>query len=56
MAALGPSYSTYISKDVYDWLNEESKMGGDPKRNMWTTLGKQGLGIEIYGSTYWWGV
>lgn len=54
MAALDPRYPSYISADVYNMLNEDSKYGGDPKRDMWTDLGSAALGYRIYGSTYWW--
>lgn len=54
MAALNPKYPTYVTADVYGMLNEKSKFGGDPKRDMWTDLGTADLGYRIYGSTYWW--
>lgn len=56
MAALDPKYPTYISAAVYNMLNETSKFGGDPKRNMWTDLGSTDLGYQIYGSTWNWSV
>lgn len=56
MAALDPRYPTYISAGVYKMLNESSKIGGDPKRNMWTNLGTADLGYQIYGSTWNWSV
>jgi class 3 adenylate cyclase len=56
MAALDPKYPTYISAAVYNMLNESSKLGGDPKRNMWTDLGTAELGYRIYGSTWNWSV
>ncbi len=57
-AALDNTHTTYISKSVYDMLNEGSKFGGDPKRNMWSNLGKKasGLNVDVYGSTFWWGI
>ncbi|WP_457143258.1 adenylate/guanylate cyclase domain-containing protein [Mycobacterium sp. URHB0021] len=54
MAALPTDYTTYISGDVYDKLNESSIYGGDPRRNMWTDLGSRHLGYRMYGSTWWW--
>lgn len=55
MAALPATYATYISEDVYDMLHESSKLSGDnPKRDMWTDLGRSQLGLRIYGSNYWW--
>lgn len=56
LAALDPRYPTYITAEVYSKLNEKSKLGGDPKRNMWTDLGTSDMGYQIYGSTYWWSV
>jgi class 3 adenylate cyclase len=56
MAALSSDYPSYISADVHGLLNESSKMGGDPKRNMWTDLGTADVGYRIYGSTWWWSV
>lgn len=56
MAALDPKYPTYISAAVYNMLNESSKLGGNPKRNMWTDLGTADLGYQIYGSTWNWSV
>lgn len=54
MAALSVNYPTYITADVYGRLNDSSKYGGDPKRDMWTDLGTNALGYKIYGSTFWW--
>ena len=54
LAALDSRYPTYITASVYRMLNESSKLGGDPKRNMWTDLGTADLGYKIYGSTFWW--
>ena len=56
LAALDPRYPTYITADVYDRLNETSKLGGNPKQNMWTDLGTSDMGYRIYGSTFWWSV
>ena len=54
MAALDPEYPTYISADVYRMLMDWARLGGDPKRDMWTNLGSSDLGYEIYGSTFCW--
>jgi len=56
MAALSTGYPSYISATVYGMLNDSSKYGGDPKRDMWTDLGSNALGYKIYGSTFWWGI
>ena len=54
MAALETSYPTYITAEVYNMLNEKSKMAGTPPRDMWTDLGTAALGYQIYGSKFWW--
>lgn len=56
MAGLPPDYATYLSADVYTMLHDSSKLGGDPKRNMWTKLGKSIGGVALYGSNFWWSV
>jgi class 3 adenylate cyclase len=55
MAALDPTYPSYITADVYDRLADWAKDGSDG-RNMWTDLGRRDLGYRIYGSTWWWKV
>ena len=55
MAALDPSYPTYITGDVYSMLLEWAKLGGEePRRDMWTDLGTSSLGYRIYGSSWSW--
>lgn len=54
MAALDPTYLSYISSEVYSRLNEESKYGGEPKRHMWMDLGTRDLGYQIYGFRWTW--
>ena len=56
MAALAAGYARCISADVYSNLNESSKYGGDPKKDMWTELSNTGLGCKIYGSNWIWGL
>lgn len=49
-------YKTYITTDVYNAL-ENSKMGGDPKRDMWTALNSETIGgrvVTVRGSNFWW--
>lgn len=54
LAALDRGYPSYITRDVFTKLSEETKLGGDPKRPMWEDLGTtDGFG-PIYGSTFWW--
>jgi class 3 adenylate cyclase len=46
---------TWITKAVYDSLGENSKLGGDPKENMWTSYKwSQKDDMQIYGSTWTW--
>lgn len=50
-------YHIYISESVYKNMNDSSKFGGEPKRNMWeervwTDMG----GITIYRSNWTWGL
>lgn len=55
MAALDPSYPTYITGDVHSMLLEWAKFGGEePRRDMWTDLGTSSLGYRIYGSSWSW--
>ena len=56
LATLDPRYPTYITADVYSSLNETLKLGGNPKRNMWTDLGTSDMDYRIYGSGFWWPV
>jgi class 3 adenylate cyclase len=57
LAAKSSNYATYITSRVYDMLNEDSKLGGEDKRNMWTDLGYQAdYGVRVYGSSWWWTV
>lgn len=45
-------FHIHITKEVYDHLNEDSKLGGDPKRDMWEAI--QWNGITIYRSNWYW--
>lgn len=51
LAAL-EGYPTWISKSVYDALNDKSKFGGQNKENMW--VADTWNGLRVYHSTYWW--
>lgn len=53
MAALSPSYPTYVTEEVYSRLSKESKHSNKNGTNMWTDLGTSDLGYRIYGSTWW---
>lgn len=56
MAALSATYSSYISADVRAALSNESRYGGEPKRDMWTDLGSSHFGYRLYGSTWHWSI
>ena len=47
---------TLITSDVYEFLNDEAKLGGDPKINMWrsTSVSVSGRHIDCYSSTWHW--
>lgn len=46
---------TWVTKEAYDRMLEEVKLGGSPKRDMWKKYSwtKMG-GHEVYGSTWHW--
>lgn len=50
-----PGYGTYITEAVYTKLNDTSKFGGSPRRNMWERRTWSEKGITIYRSNWWWG-
>ena len=52
MNSLSSDFATRITPAVYDKLNEKSKYGGDPKRNMWTRVDWNGR--PIYRSSWIW--
>ncbi len=57
MAALDPTYPTYISEQVYRRLKDWAKLGGkEPRSDMWTALGDSALGYPLYGSRWTWSV
>ncbi|WP_235776817.1 adenylate/guanylate cyclase domain-containing protein [Pseudorhizobium marinum] len=49
------SERTWITKDVYNWMNGRSKFGGNPKQDMWKRYTWSGHDrSEIYGSAWRW--
>jgi hypothetical protein len=54
MAALSTDYASYISADVYDRLNADSKYGPDGTTDMWTRVNHAKLGYTVYGSNWIW--
>lgn len=50
------AYNTFITASVYNKLNDESKLGGNPKRDMWErrTWKFVDKNITVYRSSFWW--
>lgn len=48
------SYASYMTEEVFNALNEESKLGGDPKKCMWEKIMWNDQGIPVYRSSWWW--
>lgn len=49
-----PGFTLYITESVYKKLNEQSKYGGSPRKDMWEKRAWKERGITIYRSNYWW--
>jgi class 3 adenylate cyclase len=47
-------YPTYITEEAYDKLNDDSKLGGSPRVNMWEKRTWTEKGIVVYRSSWWW--
>jgi class 3 adenylate cyclase len=48
-------HASFITKRVFDSLDERSKFGGNPKRLMWEERSLGGLGeTTVYRSNWWW--
>ncbi len=57
MCAIKEKNTTFISKAVYDVLNEGSKYVGNPRQDIWESRSWPAMGnITIYRSTWWWGI
>ena len=57
LTELNLAEKSWITKDVYEKLNESAKFGGDPKRDMWKSYEwGQNDNYPIYGSTWWWAI
>jgi class 3 adenylate cyclase len=50
------TYKTFLTAAVYSKLNEKGKLGGNPKRDMWTKVAWSEQGSVVYGSGWWWKV
>ena len=46
--------ATYISSSVYQRLNDLSRLGGDPRRDMWTEFVWEEKSEKAYRSSWWW--
>jgi len=56
LAALPETYSTYITADVYNGMNDDVKVSSDG-RAMWVSLiWTEFDNSPIYGSTWWWSI
>jgi class 3 adenylate cyclase len=47
-------YSTFITERVYRKLNDQSKYGGQPKRDMWEKRTWTPMGVNVYRSNWHW--
>lgn len=47
-------FSSYITDDVFQMLNESAKYGGTEKKLMWESRRFEKLGINIHRSSWWW--
>ena len=55
LCSLGEDYyTTFITSDVYERLNQGSKTGGDSEVNMWTKFSWEEFGIAAYKSHWQW--
>ena len=48
------SFNSFITEEVFNDLNESTKLGGDPKRSMWEKVTWTQRGIPVYRSTWQW--
>lgn len=57
LTELSADFSTWITGDLYGKLMDDAKYGGEPKQNIWTKHTWNTMNsMEIYGSTWWWGI
>jgi len=55
LCSLPSTHPTWITKEVYDMLNKNSKFDND-KKDMWEARDWIPTGRKIYRSTHWWGI
>jgi class 3 adenylate cyclase len=57
LSAIREGYATYISKSVFDLMNDSSKYGGDPRQMMWesrTWAAGKDYGVpDVFRSNWW---
>lgn len=57
LTEIGPSCSTWITKEVFDRLHDDAKLGGANRHSMWKPYTWNAHGNHsIYGSTWTWKV
>ena len=55
LTEINTDYSTWLTEDAYQKLNEASKFDGTENKNMWTQFSWTNMNkIPIYGSNWWW--
>lgn len=48
------NYSSFITEEVYNKIQDTSKFGGEPRREMWEKVMWTDQGVAIYRSSWWW--
>ncbi len=48
------NYSTFITQEVFNMLNDSTKYGGEPKQLMWEKVIWKQRGIPVYRSSWQW--
>ena len=47
-------FASYITGDVFDIMNEDAKIGGNPKQDIWEKRRWTAVGIDVYRSSWRW--
>ena len=47
-------FASYITGDVFDRMNEDAKIGGNPKQDIWEKRRWTAVGIDVYRSSWRW--
>lgn len=51
------SEKTFVTDRAYSQMHDDVKLGGNPRRNMWTPYKWTAKNdMQIYGSTWWWSI